>query len=195
MLSLAPASAGPEPCSGCSLLGSLSAQLSSIEPAAPMVGDSVTLTFDVDYALPGGFGCFLANSCVFVGGAPFLEGDQAPTFEASGVVVRRRAAQAGLATVQLDLTGTTEEACKVEDESGCSTFFQPAFIHASTGPLEVAVLEAPTATPTVTPTFTPTPRPRTEDDGCAIAGAPHTSMAGLALLLLPALLLARARAR
>jgi hypothetical protein len=178
--------------------------LSSIEPPAPMVGDSVTFTFDVDYALPGGFGCFLANSCVFVGGEPFLEGDEPPTFGATGVVVHRRAAQAGVATVQLDLTAETEEACKVEDESGCSTFFQLTFIHASTGPLELEVLggdPTPTATatatptPTATPTFTPTPRPRTDDDGCAISSSRHASAAAFGLLLFPFLLLVLARSR
>lgn len=190
----APVWAGEE-CSGCSLLGSLSVRLSAIEPAAPRVGGSVTLTFDVDYALPGGFGCS-STTCDFVGGEPVLEGDEVPTFEANGVVVRRRAAEAGVATVRLDLTGNTEEACRVETDSGCSTFFQPAFIHASTGPLEVEVLEAPTATPTLTPTFTPTPPPRPEDDGCAIGGAPRSGMASLALVLAPLLLLrARARAR
>jgi len=196
LLTLAPASAGEE-CSGCSLLGSLSVNLSSIEPLEPMVGDVVTLTFDVDYALPGGFDCSFNGSCALVGGAPFLEGDEPPAFESGGVVVRRRAVQAGVATVQLDLTGETEEACRFEDESGCSTFFQPAFIHASTGPIELEVQEGPTpsATPTATPTFTPTARPRADDDGCAIGRSPHASTWAISLLLLPALLLALARLR
>ncbi|MGH7789102.1 MAG: hypothetical protein ACRERC_19685 [Candidatus Binatia bacterium] len=195
VLTLAPASAGTEPCSGCSLLGDLSVVLASVEPSAPMVGDDVTFTFTVDARLPSGFDCSLNGSCAFVGGDPVLAGSDPPTVGSGGLIVRRRAAQAGVATVRLDLRGRTEEACQFEDESGCFTFFRPAFIVAFTGPLEIAVLEAPTATPTPTPMSTPTTRRTVEDDGCAIAGAPHTSLPALVGLLLPALLLVLARRR
>lgn len=187
LLSGAPGSAGTEPCSGCTLLGSLSVQLTSVEPAAPMVGDEVTFTFAVASQLPSFFDCPSNGSCTFIGGEPFLDGNTPPTFGIGGVTVRRRAAQAGVATVELELRGETEEACRFEDESGCSTFFRPAFIDASTGPLALTVLEAPTPTPT--PTFTPTPRrPTTEDDGCAITPAREASLTGFITLLLPALL-------
>src|SRR5262245_10686636 len=141
-----------EPCSGCSLLGSLSVGLSAVEPPEPVVGDVVTLTFTVTYALPGGFDCGSPGSCRFEGGTPYLEGDEPPVYGESGIVVQRRAVQAGMATFQLYLTAETEEECRVQEPDGsCRSIFQPAFIHASTGPLELEIQEgSPTPTPTPT---------------------------------------------
>jgi len=188
---VAPASAGTEPCEeGCVPLGSLSVALSSIEPGAPVVGDMVTFTFDLDARLPGGVSCGagFSGSCTFVGGGPVLDGDEPPTDEASGIVVRRRAAQVGVATVRLEVRGESEEACTFEDEFGCHTISQPAFVEASSGPIEVNVVEAPTPTPTVTPT----PRSSTDDDGCAIGGSRHAGI-GTVSLLLPIILLVSIR--
>ena len=192
--SIAPAG---DACSGCSLLGSLSVSLSSIEPSEPEVGDVVTFRFRVDYALPGGFDCDFNGSCAFSGGEPILTGSERATYAGNEVVVRRTAVEAGEATVQLNLRGHTEEACQTQTEFGCQTIFQQAFIDASTGPLDVEILaaETPTATPTSTPTFTPTHRTVGDDDGCAITNRPAAGGFGvLAMLVLPAILrLARRR--
>lgn len=43
-IALSPAAA-PDTCGGCSPLGSLNVNLSSIDPPEPMVGDEVTITY------------------------------------------------------------------------------------------------------------------------------------------------------
>jgi hypothetical protein len=190
---------GNQPCPDCSLLGSLSVSDSSVEPSQPVVGDTVTITFPIDYQLPGGFDCGFGGSCQFEGGTPYLEGDDPPSFGGGHVTVQRRAVRAGTASVELHVRATTEEQCYFEDPvSGCTSYFQEAFIEASSGPQEIQVFDA-TPTPTATPTLTPTPtpaQPTAEDDGCAIdRGAHHTSAAVLALPLLPLVLLRRTRRR
>src|SRR5262245_15855431 len=171
--------AATDSCSGCSLLGSLSIGLSSINPPEPMVGDEVTITYSYSALLPGGFNCggsFGGSSCTFVGGEPFLDGDEPPTVENSQIVVRRTVVEAGVATIQLDARAETEEQCFVEDpELGCTSFFQPAFLDASSGPHELELAEAP---------------PPPDDDGCAIGEHPKSSdPLALAALLVTALLL------
>lgn len=162
----------------------------------PRVGDAVTFTFQLDYALPGGFDC-RSDRCVFLGGDPFLSGDMPPMSAAREVVVQRRAVQPGIATVRLDLTGRTEEECLFEDALGCSRYFRPTFIESSSGPLTVEVLPAPTDTPMRTPTATPTPTQRrpTDDDGCAIRPRAGVGPLRSTLMLLPALWLMRRRRR
>lgn len=79
LLTLAPAGAGSEPCEeDCFPLGSLSVGLSSIDPAEPIVGDTVTFTFDVYARLPG------SVDRRFLGGEPVLAGDDPGTNESNG---------------------------------------------------------------------------------------------------------------
>jgi hypothetical protein len=164
------------------VLGELSVTLSDIEPPEPEVGDEVTFTFSVASRLPGFFDCTV-GSCAFIGGPPQLAGDDPPVLQVGGIVVRRRAVEAGMTTVQLDLMADTEEVCLFEDETGCHEIFQPAFIEATTGPIEVEIQQAPTATPTVTPMHRPV-----DDDGCAVVPADPASAGAIAILLVPALL-------
>lgn len=84
----------------------------------------------------------------------------------------RRAAQAGIATVELVVSAYTEAACQYEDEFGvCQTYYTQISVDASTGPIEVEVVAAP------------------EDDGCAIGGSAHASPGTFGLLLLLIMLL------
>jgi hypothetical protein len=178
---------GADECSGCALLGALAVELASIEPAAPVVGDLVAFTFNVEQRLPFGIAC-----CgVLVGGDPFLEGDE-PTMPApDGIRVQRRAALPGVATVELILSATTEKECFFIDPiRGCTSYFDLAQIEASSGPVSIQIT-APTPSATPTPTPTPTRSPSTDDDGCAIARPTHSAAA--LLLVLPALLLAMFR--
>lgn len=183
---------GADECSGCSRLGFLSVQLSSIEPPQPVVGDLVTLTFAVDYQLPGGVDCSF-GTCSLEGGEALFEGDDPPSFTAQGLVVQRRAVGAGTATVELHVHAMTEEQCLyVDPEQGCLSYFQFVDIEASSGPVEIQILEP---TPTATPTATPTPTGRaSEDDGCAIGRPARPSrIAAIGILTLPLLLLRLAR--
>lgn len=179
-------------CSGCSLLGDLSVQLSSVVPLQPLVGDVVTLTYQVDYRLPGSFDCGFSGTCQLQGGDPYLEGDEPPTYANGDIVVQRQAAEAGVAVVELHVSAMTEEQCYyVDPVSGCSSYFQFATIKATSGPLELSLLEA---TPTPTPTPTPTVAPNRGGGGCAVD---HRSAPGgfavLAVLLVPFLLAGIAR--
>lgn len=188
-----------EECSGCALLGSLSVSLASQDPAEPQVGDVVTFTYNYFAQLPGGLTC--TSGCTFSGGAPVLEGDDPVGFSGDQIVVHRMAVAAGTTTVELHLRAETEEQCLFNDpELGCMSFFQPAFIEATSGPHVVSVAEEPpTPTPTSTemPTKTPTPeatltatlRPGggDDDDGCAIALPSSPSIAVLLLVVLPIL--------
>jgi len=190
---------GGEECSGCSLLGSLSVSLASQEPAEPQVGDVVTFTYNYSAQLPGGLSC--TGGCTFSGGAPVLEGDDPVDFSGDQIVVQRMAVAAGTTTVELQLRAETEEQCLFNDpELGCMSFFQPAFIDATSGPHEVSVAEEPpTPTPTSTqvPTETPTPQATAtatlrrgggdEDDGCTVAPPASPSSGLLLLLVLPIL--------
>lgn len=162
-----PVRAGDE-CAGCSLLGSLSVSLLSIEPAHPKVGDRVRFRFGVTYALPGGFDCAFSGDCALVGGGPLLTGNDRPSFADGALVVERTASEAGETTVRLDLTGQTEEQCLTLTDTGCERFFRPAFIEATTGPIEVEVQSDDTPTPT--PTFTPTHGGAADGGGCSING-------------------------
>lgn len=187
-----PVRAGDE-CAGCSLLGSLSASLLSIEPAHPKVGDRVRFRFGVTYALPGGFDCAFSGDCALVGGGPQLTGNDRPSFADGALVVERTASEAGETTVRLDLTGQTEEQCLTLTDAGCERFFRRAFIEATTGP--IAVVVQPADTPTPTPTFAPTPLVVTEDDGCSISGSADGGRAVILLLFVLVLVFARAAAR
>lgn len=179
-LAVWPAAASDE-CSGCTILGSLTVGLLSIDPPEPVVGDEVTITYSYAAQLPGGFDCggSFAGSCTFVGGEPFLTGDEPPTVEDSEIIVRRTVVEAGVATIQLDARAETEQQCRVEDpELGCTFFFDPAFLDASSGPygLELAA---------------PTPQP--DDDGCSIQPAGSGNSHGRGFLVLGLLALARLR--
>lgn len=187
-----PVRAGDE-CAGCSLLGSLSVSLLSIEPAHPKVGDRVRFRFGVTYTLPGGFDCAFNGDCALVGGGPQLTGNDRPSFADGALVVERTASEAGETTVRLDLTGQTEEQCLTLTDTGCERFFRPAFIEATTGPIEVEVQpdDTPTPTPTPTPTFTPTHGGAAGGGGCSINGTGDGAHAVILPLFVLVLVVAR----
>jgi len=129
----------PTPCPACMLLGHLSVSQPTVEPPNPVVGDQVTFTFQVSYALPGGFNC---ESCTFEGGEDYLAGDDPPVQSGDTVVVQRRVVRAGNATIQLRVRETTEVQCYAPDPlEGCRMYFQFAFIEASSAPFSLLLAE------------------------------------------------------
>ncbi|MFN8643601.1 MAG: hypothetical protein U0802_18785 [Candidatus Binatia bacterium] len=182
-----PSTAGAgEECSGCTLLGEVSIGSVTVDPPAPVVGDEVTLTFPISYRLPGSPSC--PGDCDLVGGEPYLAGDDLPVLAVDTIVVHRRAVQAGVATVELTVTTTTEEQCfYVDPVSGCQFYFQYAHITGSSGEQSVAV-----SAPTPVPTATPVPG-QGDDDGCAIPSRGGSPRTGAAWLIAPVLLLVRKR--
>jgi len=189
------AQAGSDECSGCALLGSLSVRVVSVEPLQPLVGDTVTMTFELDYRLPGGPRCDFGE-CQLVGGEPYLEGNDPFEYTEAGIVVRRTVVQAGTATVEFRVRTTTEEQCQYLDpQTGCQSYFQPAFIEASSGPVELQLLD-PTPTPSASPTPTATPPStptagRRDGGGCTIGDRPNGGPGGAAAALLMLALLTR----
>ena len=95
----------PTPCPGCTLLGHLFVSGPSVDPPHPVVGDQVTFTFPVNYALPGSFDC---EHCTFEGGEGYLAGEDSPVLSGDTVVVQRRVVRAGSTTVELHVRETTE---------------------------------------------------------------------------------------
>jgi hypothetical protein len=188
---LSRAEAGSDDCSGCALLGSLSVTTVSIEPAQPLVGETIAMTFSVDYRLPGGPRCD-AGECYLVGGEPYLEGNEPLEYTEAGIVVRKRVVQAGTTTVEFRVRTMTEEQCYYQDpETGCEYYFRYAFIEASSGPVGLQLVE-PTPTPSDTPTPTATPPPRQETgSGCSIGDRRSAGSVGAAATLLLLALVAR----
>ena len=174
-------------CSGCSLTGELSVSLASVVPPQPVVGDTITLTFDVFYRLPGAFDCEFGGTCQLQGGDGYLTGSESPMLENGQIVVQRQVIQAGMATVELLVSATTEEQCAFLDPvAGCSSFFQEATIHATSGPIDLELLQA---TPTITPSPTPTAKPKDGGGGCMLDARDASDGRSLFALLAPAIAL------
>ena len=148
----------PTSCSGCTRLGYLSVSPPTLDPPMPAVGDLVTFTFSVSFALPGGFDCGGGGSCTFEDDGLLLDGDEPPTRSGDAVVVRRHVARAGVTVVQLRVTAMTEDQCYSPDpQFGCRTYFRFVPIEATSSPFDLQLAEANATTPTDAPTNTPTP--------------------------------------
>ena len=133
--------------------------------------------------------------CTCEADAALLQGDAPPEqSDADTLVVRRRAASAGVATVVLHVRGNLEFECSYADPAaGCGryTSHQPAEV--SSAPFDLTLADAPTATPTPTPRATPG---RSGGDGCQLDAHPSAGgIAGLAFLSAALLLARRLRAR
>jgi hypothetical protein len=133
-----------------------------IVPAAPKVGDTVELRFDVGLAV------FSVDSVALQGAAPLLDGD---LVHSSGTTFALAAVQAGSTQVQLRVTYGTEEACT--DTEGNVFYQYGPSVSVTSPPYDLVVLDAtsPTPSPTTTPSPTPTSLPGGGDDGCQLRPA------------------------
>lgn len=146
---------GPAPtptCPACTRLGYLWVSSPTVDPPMPVVGDLVTFTFGVSAMLPGGISCEGGDggSCRFEQEVALFDGDEPPTRAANSVIVRRRAARTGVATVRLRVAATTENECYFPDpDGGCQVYYNWTPIEASSAPfdLEVAALVTRADTP------------------------------------------------
>jgi hypothetical protein len=152
----------PTPCPDCGRLGYLSVSSPTVNPPMPTVGDVVTFTFPLNYALPGSITCsgFGGGSCQFEEDGSLFDGNDPATRTGDAIEVRRRAVRAGGTLIRLTVTTMTEEACYYPDPSlGCQLYYQYVSIEASSPVLGLQVNEATTPMPTHTATPTPTGAP------------------------------------
>jgi len=159
---------------GCTRLGYLSVSGPiEVVPSRPTVGEEVTIGFRASYALPQGVGCGPFDSCRLEGGEAYLEGDAAPAYEfaTDEIVFRRRVVAAGVATIRIQVTATTEDQCYYSDPVfGCGSYFQSTGIEAFSKPFDIELFESG-ATPTATPTDSHSPTPTCTarcDDLCGV---------------------------
>lgn len=184
----------PTPCPSvptCRQLEYLRVEPPTVNPPMPMVGDSVEFAFAISSSghQPPEFSC----PCTFEADVTLLEGDEPPEkSDTHTVVVRRRAARAGVVTVVLHVRGSLEYECDYSSDpgGGCVRYTSHYPVDASSPPFDLTLADAPTPPPTSTPTPTPleTGR-RLGGDGCQLgahqscSGTPSMAFLSAALLL------------
>ena len=181
----------PTPCPTvpiCTQLEYLLVEPPTVNAPMPVVGDSVEFAFAISSSghQPPEFSC----PCTFEADAALLEGDEPPEkSDTHTVVVRRRAARAGVARVVLHVRGSLEYECYYfsDARSACVRYTSHYPVDASSPPFDLTIADAPTPTSTPTPTPLETVR-RLGGGGCQL-GAPQScggtpSMAFLSAALL-----------
>lgn len=181
-------------CAPCTRLGYLNCWFAGVDPALPMVGDDITLTFLIFRRLPGSI-CGVASSCGLDVAGDLLSGDDPAQTQSSDradleVTFRRHVVAPGTVAGTFLLDTQTEDECYTRAQDGsCLVYFNWVPISCSV-PFTFDTLTAsggtptPTPTPTDTATATPTgsmptasPSPTAADnsppatasgDGCAI---------------------------
>lgn len=191
--------ATPTPCPSvpiCRQLEFLRVEPPTVNPPIPLVGDSVEFAFAISSSghQPPEFSC----PCTFEADAALLDGDEpAEKSDAHTVVVRRRAARAGVVAVVLHVRGSLEYECfySADPSGGCVHYTTHYAVDASSPPFALTLDAEPTPTSTPTPTPVET-GPRPGGDGCQLGAHPlRSGTSGMAFLSAVLLLACRARVR